>query len=147
MSTQARQGHRGERSANFPEFTGVFIIDAADVFVWRTRSARARRGDPTRLDATGGFNSAEGGAGGARRRRRKAEDAASLRTTPPRLGRIRRARRAAVSPVEDALAPAPLERVVAEIDCQGRRDLVYQAYAVLRRQEAQDRRRPPSRTS
>ena len=60
-----------ERSANFPEFTDVYCVDAADDVL--ARFARARRGDP---HAALQFLKEDYAW-------RKAEDAASLRSTPP----------------------------------------------------------------
>ncbi|CAH0372248.1 unnamed protein product [Pelagomonas calceolata] len=60
-----------ERTANFPEFTDVYCVDAADDVL--ARFARARRGDP---DAALAFLRED-------YEWRKAEDAASLRSTPP----------------------------------------------------------------
>ena len=60
-----------EREANFPEFTDVYCVDAADDVL--ARFARARRGDP---DAALAFLRED-------YEWRKAEDAASLRSTPP----------------------------------------------------------------
>ena len=60
-----------ERSANFPEFTDVYCVDAADDVL--ARFARARRGDP---HAALQFLKEDYAW-------RKAEDAATLRSTPP----------------------------------------------------------------
>ena len=60
-----------ERSANFPEFTDVYCVDAADDVL--ARFARARRGDP---HAALQFLKED-------YEWRKAEDAAALRSTPP----------------------------------------------------------------
>ena len=95
-----------ERSANFPEFTDVYCVDAADDVL--ARFARARRGDP---HAALQFLKEDYAW-------RKAEDAASLRTTPPAdvLGQ---------SP--EVLAEYYRRRCVG-LDCQGRLTF-YQAYA------------------
>ena len=60
-----------ERSANFPEFTDVYCVDAADDVL--ARFARARRGDP---EAALAFLRED-------YEWRKAEDAVALRSTPP----------------------------------------------------------------
>ena len=95
-----------ERSANFPEFTDVYCVDAADDVL--ARFARARRGDP---HAALQFLKEDYAW-------RKAEDAAKLRSTPPAdvLGQ---------SP--EVLAEYYRRRCVG-LDCQGRLTF-YQAYA------------------
>ena len=95
-----------ERAANFPEFTDVYCVDAADDVL--ARFARARRGDP---HAALQFLKEDYAW-------RKAEDAASLRTTPPAdvLGQ---------SP--EVLAEYYRRRCVG-LDCRGRLTF-YQAYA------------------
>ena len=95
-----------ERASNFPDFTNVYCVDAADDVL--ARFARARRGDP---DAALAFLSED-------YEWRKAEDAASLRSTPP----------AAVLGQDPAVLAEYYRRRCVGLDCQGRLTF-YQAYA------------------
>ena len=95
-----------ERAANFPEFTDVYCVDAADDVL--ARFARARRGDP---EAALAFLRED-------YEWRKAEDAVALRSTPP----------ADVLGHDPAVLAEYYRRRCVGLDCQGRLTF-YQAYA------------------
>ena len=110
-----------ERSANFPEFTDVYCVDAADDVL--ARFARARRGDP---HAALQFLKEDYAW-------RKAEDAASLRSTPP----------ADVLGQDPAVLAEYYRRRCVGLDCKGRLTF-YQAYACCKNSRPSCRSRTSS---